>query len=105
MAQGSQGEGLIQQGQGEGGRLFGVPLGRLGLFSRLLIGAATAFAAFFAATFLGIVGILVYNSAMHQTVDLALSYQRGGLVVGIVTLVVAWGVLGTMWVRRVTRGA
>jgi uncharacterized membrane protein YphA (DoxX/SURF4 family) len=102
MAQGSQGKELTQQGQGERGTLFGVPLGRLGLFSSLLIGAATAFAAFFAATFLGIVGILIYNSTTHQAVDFALSYERGGLVVGIVTLVAAWGYLGTQWVRRIT---
>jgi hypothetical protein len=36
-------------------------------------------------------------------VDYALSYERGGLVAGIVTLVFAWGFLGTQWVRRVTR--
>jgi uncharacterized membrane protein YphA (DoxX/SURF4 family) len=102
MAQGSQGKETTQQGQGGRGRLFGVPLGELGLFSSLLIGAATAFAAFFAATFLGIVGILVYNSTTHHTVDYALSYERGGAVVGILTLVVAWGYLGTQWVRRIS---
>jgi uncharacterized membrane protein YphA (DoxX/SURF4 family) len=100
MAQGSQGEESTGQ---EHGRLFGIPLGRLGLFSSLLIGAATAFAAFFAATFLGIVGITVYNTTTHHSVDYALSYERGGLIVGIVTLVVAWGGLGTMWVKRLTR--
>ena len=63
---------------------------------------AAAFAAFFAATFLGIVGILFYNSATHHTVDYALSYERGGLIVGILTLVVAWGFLGTQWVRRIS---
>ena len=100
MSQGSQGE--VTKGQ-QHGRLFGIPLGELGLFSSLLIGAATAFAAFFAATFVGIVGILVYNSTTHRAVDYALSYERGGLIVGILTLVVAWGYLGTQWVRRVTR--
>ena len=93
---------MTHPGQNESGRLFGIPLGRLGLFSSLLIGAATAFAAFFAATFLGIVGIMVYNTSTHHTVDYALSYERGGLVVGILTLVVAWGFLGTQWVKRVT---
>jgi uncharacterized membrane protein YphA (DoxX/SURF4 family) len=102
MAQGSQSKEMTQLGQDGQGRLFGVPLGKLGLFSRLLIGAATAFAAFFAATFLGIVGIMVYNTSTHHTVDYALSYERGGLVVGILTLVVAWGFLGTQWVRRLT---
>ena len=101
MTQGSQSGEVTQQGQGGQGRLFGVPLGKLGLFSRLLIGAATAFAAFFAATFLGIVGILVYNTSTHHTVDYALSYECGGLVVGVLTLVVAWGFLGTQWVKRI----
>jgi hypothetical protein len=102
MAQGSQGKEMTQPGESGRGRLFGVPLGELGLFSSLLMGAATAFMAFFAATFLGIVGIMVYNTSTHRTVDYALSYVRGGLVVGIATLVVAWGYLGTQWVRRVT---
>lgn len=93
---------MTQPGESGRGRLFGVPLGELGLFSSLLMGAATAFMAFFAATFLGIVGIMVYNTSTHRTVDYALSYERGGLVVGIATLVVAWGYLGTQWVRRVT---
>lgn len=102
MTQGSQEEGTTGQGESARGRLFGIPLGELGLFSRLLIGAAAAFAAFFAATFLGIVSIMIYNSTTHHTVDYALSYERGGLIAGIVTLVLAWGFLGTQWVRRVT---
>ena len=102
MAQGSQGKDITQQVQDGRGRLLGIPLGELGLFSSLLIGAATAFAAFFVATFVGIVGILVYNSTTHRTVDFALSYERGGLIAGILTLVVAWGYLGMQWVRRVT---
>jgi hypothetical protein len=103
MAQGSQEEGTPGLHDRARGRLFGIPLGELGLFSSLLIGAATAFVAFFAATFLGIVSIMIYNTTTHHTVDYALSYERGGLVAGIVTLVFAWGYLGTQWVRRVTR--
>jgi hypothetical protein len=103
MAQGSQGKEMTQWSQNESGTLFGIPLGRLGLFLRLLIGAAAGFAAFFAATFLGIVGIMVYNTSTHHTVDYALSYQRGGLIVGIATLVLAWGYMGTQWVRQITR--
>jgi len=74
-------------------------MGDLGLFASLLMGAAAGFAAFFAATFIGIVGILMYNSAGH-TVDYAYSYLRLGLPVGVVVLVVAMGYLGTLWVRR-----
>ena len=103
MAQGSQDKDITQQGQDGRGRLFGVPLGELGLFSSLLIGAATAFAAFFAATFAGIVGIMIYNSTTHHSVDYALSYERGGLIVGVLTLLLAWGFLGTQWVKRITR--
>jgi hypothetical protein len=102
MEQRSQEEGTTGQGDDTRGRLFGIPLGDLGLFASLLIGAALAFAAFFAATFLGIVSIMIYNVTTHHTVDYALSYERGGLVAGILTLVVAWGFLGTQWVRRLT---
>jgi uncharacterized membrane protein YphA (DoxX/SURF4 family) len=101
MAQESQGKEMSQQGQSGRGRLFGIPLGELGLFSSLLIGTATAFAAFFAATFAGIVGIMIYNSTTHHSVDYALSYERGGLIVGGLTLVLAWGFLGTQWVKRI----
>jgi uncharacterized membrane protein len=100
MEQGSQGE---VAGRREQGKLFGIPVERLGFFSIVLIGAALAFAAFFAATFCGIVGIMIYNATTHHTVDYALSYERGGLVAGVVMLVAAWGFLGAQWVRRVTR--
>jgi hypothetical protein len=82
--------------------LFGVPMGELGLFASLLMGAAAGFAAFFAATFVGIVGILAYNSSGH-TADYAYSYLRLGLPVGVLVLVAAMGYLGTLWVRRQLR--
>lgn len=82
------------------GTLFGVPVGDLGWFASLLMGTATGFAAFFAATFLGIAGILVYNTSTHRNVDFSYSYLRLGLPVGILVLVVSLGYLGTLWVRR-----
>jgi hypothetical protein len=82
------------------GSLFGVPLGDLGWFASLLMGTAAGFAAFFAATFCGIIGILTYNLATHHAVDLTISYKWIGLTVGLVVLVVAQSYLGTMWVRR-----
>ena len=88
-------------GRGGAGHLFGIPMGEFGWFASLLMGAATGFAAFFAATFVGIVGVMVYNSSGHQAMDYAWSYTRLGLPVGLVVLAVAWGYLGTMWVRRV----
>ena len=86
-----------------GGRLFGIPLGELGWFASLLMGTAAGFVAFFAGTFLGIVGILFYNSAMHGTVDFADSYLRVGLPVGLTAMVLSLGYLGTLWVKRQLR--
>ena len=85
------------------GQLFGIPLGDLGWFASLLMGTVSGFAAFFAATFVGIFGILIYNSATHQTVDLAVSYKRIGLPVGITVMAVALAYLGTLWVKRQMR--
>jgi uncharacterized membrane protein len=103
MTQRSQAEGISQQEQSQQGKLFGIPLGNLGWFASLLIGAAAGVVAFFATTCVGIFGIMIYNSATHASVDYAYSYQRGGLVVGILTLMAAWGYLGTLWVKRITR--
>jgi uncharacterized membrane protein YphA (DoxX/SURF4 family) len=85
--------------------LFGVPIGDLGWFASLLMGTATAFAAFFAATFVGIVFIMVWNSMGRGTLDYSFSYMRLGLPVGILVLVVSLGYLGSLWVRRMTRSA
>jgi hypothetical protein len=85
--------------------LFGVPVGDLGWFASLLMGTATGFAAFFAATFFGIVYVLICNSAGHQTLDYSLSYKRIGLPAGILVLMVSLGYLGLLWVRRMTRRA
>jgi hypothetical protein len=85
------------------GYVFGVPVGELGWFAMLLMGTAAGFAAFFAGTFCGIFGIMIWNAATHGAVDFAMSYRRVGLPLGVVVLVGAYGILGTMWVRRVSR--
>jgi hypothetical protein len=85
------------------GYIFGIPVGELGWFAMLLMGAAAGFAAFFAGTFCGIFGILIWNTATHGAVDFAMSYRRVGLPVGVVVLVGAYIYLGTMWVRRISR--
>ena len=85
------------------GYLFGVPLGDLGWFASLLIGVASGFMAFFAATFCSIAFILIYNSAFHGTLDFALSYRRVGFPIGIVVMAVALAYLGTLWFKRILR--
>lgn len=83
-----------------GPTFFGAPIGDLGWFASLLMGTATGFAAFFFATFVGIVGILVVNTTTHRNLDFAWSYTRLGLPVGLVVLAAALSYLGSLWVRR-----
>ena len=66
------------------GYLFGIPVGDLGWFASLLIGTATGFAAFFAATFLSIISLLVYNTATHHAIDYSYAYKRIGAAGGAV---------------------
>jgi hypothetical protein len=103
MAQASQSGSSTTPRTVGAGYLFGIPLGDLGWFTSLLMSFAFGFAAFFAATFCAIVGILFYNTATHHAMDFALTYRRVGLPVGLLALVVALGYLGALWVRRQLR--
>jgi hypothetical protein len=85
------------------GYLFGLPLGDLGWFATLLVSVASGFASFFAATFLGIVGLLIANGVTHQTPDYSIAYRLIGLPVGLLVLATASSYLGFLWVRRITR--
>jgi hypothetical protein len=85
------------------GYLFGIPLGDLGLFATLLISAAVGFAAFFAATFCAIIGLLFYKMATSHMPDFTLTYKWVGLPVGIGVLVLSLAFLGTLWVKRKLR--
>ena len=87
------------------GVLFGIPLGDLGWFQSLLMGTATGFAAFFAATFCSIIVLLVYATAAHHQVDYAIAYKRIGFPVGLTVLVMALGFLGVQYARRMSRKA
>lgn len=87
------------------GFLFGIPVGDLGWFATLVLSFATGFAAFFAATFVAIMSILIYNSAGHHTVDFALSYKRIGMPIGLVVLAFVLTYLGSLWIRRQLRRA
>ena len=85
------------------GYLFGIPVRDLGLFATLLIGLASGFLAFFVATFVGIVALLVRDAAGPGGVDFTLAYRRIGLPVGAVVGVFALGYLGMLWARRQLR--
>ena len=81
--------------------LFGVPVGDFGWFASLLIGLASGFMAFFAATFCSIIFILIYNTASHGNLDFALSYRRVGFPIGILVMAAALSYLGSLWLKRV----
>jgi TRAP-type C4-dicarboxylate transport system permease small subunit len=86
------------------GRVFGIPLGELGLFTSLLMAFAFGFLVFFATCFVAIFGLLFYNSAGHHAVDMADSYRYFALPAGLVALSFALVVLLGLWVRRKVAG-
>src|ERR1700679_3017897 len=55
------------------GYVFGAPVQELGLIASLIMGLATGFIGFFAATFVGIVVVMVLNGAGHPA-DYTMSY-------------------------------
>lgn len=82
--------------------IFGAPIGELGLFTTILFGGVLGFAAFFVATFIGIITILLYNSSGHAPMNFAYSYLRFGMPVGVGVAMVVWAYLGRLWVARIT---
>jgi hypothetical protein len=87
------------------GQLFGIPLGDLGWFQSLLMGAATGMAAFFLTTFLAIVGMLIYQMATQHVPPYNQAYRAFGFPVGVVVMALALGYLGVQWSRRKLRKA
>ena len=84
------------------GYVFGAPVKDLGWFASVVMGVAAGMAAFFAATFVGIVSVLFWNAAGHHA-DYASSYRLVGLPLGAVVMALALGYLGTFWVKRMLR--
>lgn len=83
----------------EGPRFLGFPLEGFGLFTSLLLAFAAAFFTFFAATFLAIMWLLVWNGILGHNVNYADSYLYIGVPAGLGMLTVALPVFGTLWVR------
>jgi hypothetical protein len=86
-----------------GGRVFGFPLEGFGLFTSLLLSFASAFFAFFASTALAIFSLLAWNLIGRHAVNYADSYLYVGFPAGILVLVVALPVFGTLWIRAKLR--
>lgn len=84
------------------GYVFGAPVKDLGWFASLVMGVAAGMAAFFAATFVGIVSILFWNASGHHA-DFGLSYRVIGLPVGTAVMALSLAYLGTFWAKRIFR--
>jgi hypothetical protein len=81
-------------------RLFGVPIGKFGIFASLVIAVATGFLSFFAMTFLSILGVSIYKGISGSPVTLAISYKYIAFPTSIVVLVVTLIALMALWIRR-----
>jgi hypothetical protein len=87
------------------GKLFGIPLGELSLFSHLFMGVAFGVMVFFATCFFAIFGLLFYNVLGHHAVNLADAYRDVAFPVGVLALVAGVVVMFTMWLRhKLSRG-
>ena len=82
-----------------GGTFLGFPLEGFGLLTSLLLAFASAFFTFFATTTLAIFGLLAWNLFGKHTVNYADSYLYIGLPAGVLVLVVALPLFGTLWLR------
>ncbi len=87
-----------------GPRLFGAPVGDFSVFQTLLVTVAIGAAAFFVGTFAGILGLAVLGIARHHMLDFSLSYRWIGLPFGLLMMFVTGLYLGSILIRRVTRG-
>jgi len=82
-----------------GRKILGFPLEGFGFFSGLLLSFAAAFFTFFATTCIAIFALLAWNMIGGHKIDFADTYLYVGLPAGVVVLLVALPVFGTLWVR------
>ncbi|HSZ17251.1 MAG TPA: hypothetical protein VK764_09135 [Terracidiphilus sp.] len=85
------------------GSFLGFPLEGFSLFQSLLLAFAAAFFTFFASTFLAIMALLVWDGLLHHSVNFADSYLFVGFPAGLLVLLIALPVFGTLWVRAKLR--
>jgi len=85
------------------GSFLGFPLEGFGLFTSLLLAFASAFLTFFATTTLAIFALLAWNVAGRHAVNYAYSYRYVGFPAGVLVLLVALPVFGTLWFRAKLR--
>lgn len=85
------------------GSFLGFPLEGFGLFQSLLLAFASAFFTFFFTTCLSIFALLAWNLIGHHSVNFADTYLYVGLPAGVIVLLIALPLFGTLWVRAKLR--
>ena len=84
---------------------FGIPLGRFGFFSSLLLSASAGFLTFFLATFCSIFGVIVYDSLHHLSLqNLSISYKFIAAPIGLTAMLISLAYLMSLWIRRKLAG-
>jgi hypothetical protein len=86
-----------------GGTFLGFPLSGFSFFQSLLLAVASAFFTFFATTCIAIFSLLAWNLIGGHTVNYADSYLYIGFPAGVLVLVIAIPLFGTLWVRAKLR--
>jgi hypothetical protein len=80
--------------------VFRVPIGRLGLLSRLMVSIACGFITFFLAFVLAILGVAIYDSVKGISIEnLNIAYVYIAAPVGAVVLLASLIYLVGAWVR------
>ena len=82
-----------------GGTFLGFPLEGFSLLQSLLLAFSSAFFTFFATTTVAIFSLLAWNLIGHHAVNYADSYLYIGFPAGVIVLLVALPVFGTLWIR------
>ena len=86
-----------------GKTFLGFPLEGFGFFQSLLLAFASAFFTFFATTCVSIFALLAWNGLGGHSVNYADTYRYVGLPAGLLVLVIALPLFGTLWVRAKLR--
>lgn len=82
----------------EGWTFLGFPLEGFGLFTSLLLTAASGFFTFFLVTALSIFTLLFWNQLGHHNVNYADTYLYCGLPAAVVVWTIALLVFGRLWI-------
>lgn len=85
------------------GTILGFPLEGFSFFQSMLLAFTSAFFTFFLSTAIAIFALLGWNLIGHHAVNYADSYLYVGFPAGVIMLVLALPLFGTLWIRAKLR--